>query len=278
MKVVTTIDGEFVQPRDARISVYDNALLYAEGLFETFLSIDERVIFMQHHLQRMSAGLKVTGIKLPVNRKTLKEWMVKTTSAHPAHVKKLRMTITGGEVPRWGGNQGNPRVILTATPHEFPQQPFRLNVAEFKIDQDSVFRRIKTISYVIHAAALKQAKRQKLDDAILLNIRDQVAEVTSANIFWVKRGKVFTPPISAGGLDGVTRRELLQKAPKWGVRIAEQNCKMETLLKADEVFISSSLKVVSPVGLIASDPGRAEYETGPITQHLRDRFYKLLRV
>ncbi len=278
MKVVTTIDGEFVPRSKACISVYDNALLYAEGLFETLLAVDRHVVYMTHHLQRLSAGLKVTGLKLPVKRGTLKEWMRMTVAAHPSHIKKLRLTITSGEASRWGGRDGLPRIILTATSHEFPQEPFRLNVAEFRIDEDSVFRRIKTISYAIHAAALKQARREKLDDAILLNSKNHVAEVTSANIFWVKRGRVYTPPISAGCLDGVTRLELLAQAPKWGVSIAERNCSLDTLIKADEVFISSTLKVVSPVGMIKTDKGTVRFETGPVTRMLQENFYKLLKV
>jgi len=278
VKVVTTIDGKFVPREKACISVFDNALLYAEGLFETFLAVDDRVVFVDDHLRRLSAGLKVTGLKLPVDRRTLKQWMVQTAAAHPDHIKKLRLTITSGEAARWVGIQGPPRVILSASPHELPQAPYTLHLSEFRIDQNSVFRRIKTISYAIHAAALKQAKRYRLDDALLLNTSNQVAEVTSANILWVKRGRVFTPPISAGCPAGGTATGLPRRAPGWGVSIAERNCQMETLLAADEVFISSSLKVIVPVGKIKTDKGTFGLRTGPVAEYLRDRFYRLLRI
>ncbi|MCP4685201.1 MAG: hypothetical protein GY867_07090, partial [bacterium] len=154
-KTVTTINGKRVPESKARISVFDNALLYAEGLFETFLAIDDHVVFMEEHLDRLYKGASVIDLQIPVTRRTLSRWMKATIKAHPNRVKKLRLTMTSGEAARWVGVQGKPQVILSASPHKLPSEPFRLKVSDWKVDQDSIFRRIKTISYAIHAAALK---------------------------------------------------------------------------------------------------------------------------
>ena len=121
----------------AKISVLDNALLYAEGLFETLLACDDRVLFLKEHLDRLYRGAAVLDLKPPVSRKQLTEWMRYTAKAHPARIKKLRLTITSGESERWVGVAGKAQVILTAAPHTLPTQPYRLQVSDFKIDQDS---------------------------------------------------------------------------------------------------------------------------------------------
>ncbi len=272
LKTVTSINGKIVRRGSDKISVFDNALLYAEGLFETFLAVDEQIIFADAHLKRLYKGARVIGLDIPVAPDRLKLWMQKTLKDHPDKVKKIRLTVTSGESARWVGNQGKPQVILSASPHQLPQEPFKLYVSRFRVDHKSVFRVIKTISYAIHAAALKQARLAKCDDALLLNESDKVAEVTSANIFWVKNGRVFTPPIGSGCLEGVTRGIVLKEARKLGFHLTEKNCSLDTLLRADEVFISSSLKLVVGVSLIKAERKTYRLPTGPVTDVFAQHF------
>lgn len=267
---VTTINGKQVSGDGAKISVFDNALLHAEGLFETFLACDNRVLFLDEHLDRLYRGAKVIDLTPPVNRDKLARWMKATVAAHPARIKKLRLTITSGEAPKWVGIQGKPQVILSAAPHTIPTQPFRLQVSDFRVDQDSEFRRIKTISYAIHAAALKRACQDGFDDALLINQRGRVAEVTSANIFWRRGRAVYTPPLSAGCLEGVTRYVVLNSAKKHGVRIIERAESLERMITADEVFISSSLKLVIGVSEIVHGRKRFRFASGDTARQLSE--------
>ncbi len=277
-RTVTTINGRPIPYSQAMISVFDNSLLYAEGLFETFLACEDRVLFQKEHLDRLYQGAAIIDLKPPVGRRRLAEWMRATLKAHPDRIKKLRLTITSGEAARWVGVQGKPRVILSAAPHTLPRRPFRLQVSNWKVDQDSEFRRIKTISSAIHAAALKRARQQKYDDALLLNQKGRVAEVTSANIFWRRGGKVYTPPVTAGCLEGVTRRLILREAGKLKLPVLEKSEKLDRLIEADEVFISSSLKLVIGVSEIAYGRKRYLFEPGDITRTIAGRIAELARI
>ena len=270
IRTVTTINGRLVSKREARISVFDNSLLYADGLFETFLACRDRVLFLDEHLERLYKGSRVIDLTPPVGRTTLARWMETTLKAHPARIKKLRLTVTSGEAAKWVGVAGTPQVILSAAPHRLPTRPFRLQVSEFRVDQDSEFRRIKTLSYAIHAAAIKRAAQGGFDDALMLNQRGHISEVTSANIFWRKGRRIFTPPLSAGCLEGVTRSVVLSGAKKLGVEILEKSAPLDRMLEADEVFICSSLKLVIGVSEIAVGPQRFHFPSGVITSQLAD--------
>ncbi len=273
-KTVTTINGERVPHSKAKISVYDNSLLYAEGLFETFLACDDRVMFLEEHLTRLYKGAAVINLTPPVGRRQLAAWMKQTLAAHPNRIKKLRLTITSGESKRWTGLAGKPQVILMAGPHTIPTRPFRLDVSTFKVDQDSAFRRIKTISYAIHAAALKRASEKGYDDALMLNNRGHVAEATSANIFWCRRGRIYTPPLSAGCLEGTTRHVVLREAKKLGLSVVERTDSLARVVDSDEMFVSSSLKLVLGVSEIAHGRRRHRFGAGEITQTIMDRIYR----
>ncbi len=272
---LASINGKLVKPDKAKISVYDNSLLYAEGLFETFLGVDERIIFAKEHLDRLERGAKVTGLRIPVTRKQIEVWMKRALKAYPAKVKQLRLTVTSGDSARWRGKSSDPQVIILVGPHQLPSRPSRLIVSPFRVDEESVFRRIKTISYAIQAAALRIAKQKKYDDAIMLNESGYVAEVTSANIFWVKKGVVYTPPLDAGCLEGTTREVMLRETRKLKLNLVEQHATLKQLLAADEIFISSSTRLVISVQEIA-DKKRHTFAPGPITERYRQHFLKLV--
>ena len=271
----TTIDGRLVTPEEACVSVFDNALLYAEGLFETLLVIDDRIIFLHEHLGRLRAGSKTTGMPVPVDEPKLQRWMTKTAQAHPGKVKKIRLTITSGESARWVGCQGKPHVIVSAADHTIPSIPYRLWTSPFRVDDRSIFRQIKTISYAINAAAYRQAAERGFDDALLLNEREELAETTSSNLFWVRRGIIYTPPLWAGCLAGVTRRVLFREAARLGIKLRERRCTLAELATVDEVFISSSLKLVIGVSEIRAGRRVLHFEGGPVTARLRDHFFAL---
>jgi branched-chain amino acid aminotransferase len=273
--VVVSINGRFVPRSAAKVSIFDNAFLYAEGLFETFLVVDSEIQFLDIHLDRLYRGAKAIDIAIPVSRTKLESWLKAAAKKHPDRIHKLRLTISAGESARWIGRQGKPQVIIFASPHEMPMHPFSLWVSPNRIDQDSEFRQIKTLSYVIQALGLRQAKTHGCHDALLLNHRGQAAEVTSANIFWVQKGRIYTPPLSAGCLDGVTRRIVLREAHKLGLEVREGNTTVTKLLSADEMFISSSLKLVVAVNKIVVNGKLNRLPIGSITGSLAERFYRL---
>lgn len=272
---LASINGTLVQPAQAKISVFDNSLLYAEGLFETLLGVGNRLIFAREHLDRLERGAKVTGLKIPVSRRQIETWMVRALRAYPAHVKQLRLTITSGDSPRWRGQTSDPQVIILVGPHQLPSKPSRLIVSPFRVDEESVFRRIKTISYAIQAAALRAARQKKYDDALMLNESGHVAEVTSANIYWVSKGVVYTPPLSAGCLEGTTREVMLRESRKLKLRLVEKKATLSQLLKADEIFISSSTRLVISVQEIA-EKKRHHFAPGPITEKYRQHFLQIV--
>lgn len=277
-KIVTSINGRIVGGKEARISVYDNALLYAEGLFETFLTIGDRLAFPKEHFMRLRQGARLLGLKLPVSESKLISWLKKIARAHPARLKRLRLTITGGESAVWTGQRGNSQVICSAVEHKFDNSPLKLYAPESKIDERLVFNRIKTISYGAKAAALREAQKNKCDDALLVNSSGNISELTSANIFWTKNNKIYTPPVTAGCLEGVTRKIILKEAKRNRWQIIEKNCSLKELKSADEVFSSSSVRLVRAVGEIRAKNYKAKFEAAPMSEIIFTRIREILNI
>jgi branched-chain amino acid aminotransferase len=129
---------------------------------------------------------------------------------------------------------------------------------------------VKTISWLNNVWAVAEANKEDFDEVLMLNERGEVAECTSANIFAVREGKILTPPLNSGCLEGVTRGILMETAPEAGLPVVEQALRPEDLFSADEVFISSTNRNLINVSEIAGH--QIANAPGPVCNRLNDLF------
>src|SRR6266403_1256028 len=127
---------------------------------------------------------------------------------------------------------------------------------------------VKTISWLNNVWAASEANKEGFDEVVMLNERGEVTECTSANIFAVKEGKILTPPLNSGCLEGVTRGILMEIAPETGVSVVEQALRPEELYSAEEVFISSTNRNLISVDEIAGH----KIAVGPVCDRMNDLF------
>src|SRR5208282_6886380 len=176
------------------------------------------------------------------------------------------------QVGFWQSDEKIPEVDLIIYTAPLPQyhEPVRLAIREQGRHAASPLAGVKTTSWLQNVWAVAEAQKEGLDEVVLLNERGEVAECTSANIFVVKDGKVFTPPLNSGCLEGVTRGILFEIAPEAGISLVQQTLRPEDLYAADEVFISSTNRNVISVGEIAGH--RIAAPSGPLAKRLNALF------
>jgi branched-chain amino acid aminotransferase len=137
----------------------------------------------------------------------------------------------------------------------------------------SEFAGAKINSWAMNLTWLETAQRRGFDEAILLNERSEVSELTSANIFIARGSDVLTPPLSSGCLPGITRELLLSDVHSPGFKVSERELKVNDLYEADEVFITSSTRDLLAVREIE---GRKIDHQGNAMEALRDAFRSYL--
>jgi branched-chain amino acid aminotransferase len=183
-----------------------------------------------------------------------------------------RIYFVYNSVGFWQSEEERPKVDLIIYSAPLPQyrEPIRLGLRQHGRHAASPLAGVKSTSWLPNVWALAQAQQEGFDESVLLNERGEIAECTAANIFAVKNGKVYTPPLNSGCLEGVTRGILFEIAPEAGIGVAQQAMKPEDLYSADEVFITSTNRNLLGVGEIASHPIAAA--PGPITRKLDELF------
>jgi branched-subunit amino acid aminotransferase/4-amino-4-deoxychorismate lyase len=244
MEEIIFLNGKFLPPDEAKVSVLAPGFLCGFGLFETMRFYQGKTVYLDAHLQRLIRSCRLIGLKLPYSQNKLKQIIRKTVSLSRFFDVYLRLTLYQGKE--------SSEILILAKEYLAPdaqtyKQGFRAQAFSLRKDGFSFLAGIKTTSRLGYEIAFQQAVAAGFDEAVILNSRGYIAEASRSNIFWVQEGSLFTPDISCGCLAGVTRGAIFDLAKKYNFRIYTGNFVLSDLLQAQEAFLTNSLIGVMPL-------------------------------
>ncbi len=273
------IDGKFVKGDDAKISVWDHAVLYGDAVFDTARVYDGKIFKLDEHIDRLYDSAKGLALKPPVNAAELKRIVVETVKRNGVTSGQIRIIVTRGEGPPGIDPTVCPKASLIVS--ALPVAPMlgrsgvRLLISTVrKKSPIAVDSKIKSINYIDNILAKIQAKAAGFDDAIMLDPSGYVAEASGANIFYVKKGRLFTPPATVA-LEGVTRGTILDLARGLGIETNEGQCTTQDLYSADEVFLTGT-GIDGIVQTVEIDGRKIGNGSWPISDRLRKAYTELI--
>lgn len=236
----------------------DRGLLLGDGLFETVLALDGKLVGLAAHLDRMAAGCAVMGLP-PLDRPLAERLMEQALAGVAAPRAAVRLTLTAGS-----GGRGldrpdtpEPRLFASASVSPLPPGPARLITSSVRRNEGSPAARLKTLAYLDSVLARREARERGGDEALMLNSSGEAACAAAANVFWVSQGQLFTPALECGVLAGTMRARVLAAAGRLGVAVAEVHAPVEALRGAEAIFLTNSLMGVRAVSRLD------EMEFGP---------------
>ncbi len=245
-------NGERVAGAGLRLSPWQAGLLTGWGLFST-LRIYQGVPFAwEDHWARLAADAAQLHVDTAGLRELAERGLAELVAANAAPEAVARIYLIrnhGGLLaPPAGGAGSRPTDLLLVT---LPLRAWRpraaLRLQPHGRHAQAPLARTKTLTWSHNLVLVEAANAAGFDDVLLLNERGEVAECTSANVFVARAGRLFTPPLDSGALPGVSRKVLLEAAPRHGLAIAEAVLREADLRAADEIFITSTTRVVQPV-------------------------------
>lgn len=253
-------NGEFLD-RSLAISPTDRGLTNGLGLFETVLALDGKPVALDLHLARMKSGAARLGWSLVdddigvaisklLGRKGLEEGRARVRIAMTAGTGELRTLSRGQDALLW----------ISAASCPPPPDSVTLATASFPRNERSPLAGLKCASYAENLIALDQARLAGAEEALFYNIRGELCEAGTANVFVVKDGVTTTPPLSSGCLPGTMRERVMCQIP-----VREAVLGAGDVESADEIFLTSATRGVVPVVTI---DGRA-LSAGPVAERLR---------
>lgn len=279
------IDGKFYSERDAKISVFDHGLLYGDGVFEGIRAYNGRVFRLKEHIDRLFYSAKAILLDIPISHEKLCQAVIESCRANKLRDAYIRLVVTRG-VGTLGLNPRsckNPSVIIIAGKIQvYPQELYArgmeiVTVPTVRNLHSALNPAIKSLNYLNNILAKIEANNAGVEEAVMLNADGFVSECTADNLFIVKNGELFTPPLSAGALYGITRQTVIELAQKSRIKVSEPNLTRYDLFNADECFLTGTGAEIMPVIQI---DGRVigTGKPGKITRKLVDDYHALTKV
>jgi branched-chain amino acid aminotransferase len=278
------LDGQFLPESEAKISVFDHGLLYGDGIFEGIRFYNGRVFRLPEHTDRLWDSARSICLEIPMSKEAMDEALLETIRRNGLRDGYIRQIVTRGV-----GNLGlnptqckKPSVIIIATTIAlYSEEAYRnglmvVTCATRRTGAAQLNPAVKSLNYLNNVMARIEANLAGADEALMLNEAGNVAECTADNVFVIKKGKIFTPPIAAGALRGITRSVAFEIAEELGMEVKETDITRHDVFVADECFLTGTAAEVIPV--IKAD-GRmiGTGKPGPITAQIIAGFRKLTR-
>jgi len=260
-----------------RLSPGQSGLLSGWGLFTT-VRVTEGIPFaFEHHWKRLSRDAERTHCPFPFEEETVRAQLNDVLSANEVREGCARIYAIYNQPGFWRSDEPFPQTDLLLLSAGLPsyREPARLGLRPHGRHAASPLAGVKVTAWLNNVWSLYEAHQAGFDETVLLNERGEVAECTTANIFCARAGRVATPPLSSGCLEGITRGILLEIGKDAGLAVEEDTLRPEDLYAADEVFISSTNRSMLSVGEINGH--KIAVAPGPITQKLEKIFATYMR-
>ena len=277
-------NGKLVAWEDAKVHVLTHALHYGTGVFEGERAYDTQrgtAIFRHsEHIERLFRSAELYYMPIPFTREQIRTATHELISANGLRSCYIRPIVYRGygtmglfplEAPvdvtiavwPWGAYLGE----------ESKSMGVRAKISSWrKISGDSLIPAAKATGQYLNSVLAKvEVHKAGYDEAILLDERGFVSECSGENLFLVRNGRVSTPPLSAGNLDGISRNSVIELATDMGLEIAVRDFDRAELYMADEVFITGTAAELVPVREIDDHP-IGEGGRGPLTTKLQQAF------
>ncbi len=277
------LNDRFVPKEQAVVSVFDHGFLYGDGVYETIRSYGSRIFMRDQHLARLRRSAEAIGLSIPIPEKEwpalLYEAMERNDVGNDRVDAYIRITISRGEGDIGLDPALCPRptvVMMTNALRPYPVQMYQdgvsLIIARTRRNLPAALSpQIKATNFLNNILAKREAIAAGAFDAVLLNWQDKLTECTVSNLFFVHNGRLRTPALDCGILDGITRDLVLLLAREEGVAVEEGHYTALDLSEASECFLTNTSMEIMPVTSLNHCPidhGRP----GPLTHRLQALF------
>jgi branched-chain amino acid aminotransferase len=280
MRGAVYVNGKIAPADQAVVPVYDHGFVYGEGVYETLRTYNRVPFLYDRHMRRLRQSAERLLLDVPFDDATLLEWIGQTIAAagelDQAYIRIL-LTRGVGDLNYDPKSTPKPTTVIIVKPFEAPAarvftEGIRISLVDMlRNHPKSVNPVIKSNNLLNNALAMQAAYRAGAEEALMCNYRGELTECSQANFFMVRRGAALTPKSAAGLLEGVTRAFIFELGRELGIDVREEVLLPEDLATADEMFITSTTRELSPVVKV-DDRVVGSGKPGPVTRQLLERY------
>ncbi|MEI5909519.1 aminodeoxychorismate lyase [Bacillus spongiae] len=255
------MNGMYVKKEEAVISPFDHGFLYGMGLFETFRTYNGHPFLLDDHIERLHRGFQELNISHSIKKETILSILNELQVRNQLRDAYVRLNVSAGvgDIGLRSSAYDNPTIIVfQKEPPSLPSSEKEGKILNLKRNTPETRFRLKSHHYFNNMAAKRELGVSPDGEGIFLTEHRYVAEGITSNIFWYKGGKLYTPSVETGILNGITRQFILSISSRLEINVEEGLYSVDELLKADEIFVTNSIQEIVPLNKLCDEkfPGR----------------------
>lgn len=234
------INGNFLQANEPLFTAQNRGFRYGDGVFETMKIYRSTILLEQFHFERVFLGLKMLQIENSLQFSEIVSLILELCKKNNCiNLARVRFAV-------FRNQQNSAEFVIEAFPLaeevvQWDDRGLTIDLYPYARKSNDAFSNLKTANFLPYVLAENFAKERGLDDAIVLNALNFIADSSKANIFLIKGNEIFTPALHQGCVAGVMRRFLLEQLKTNNFRIYQEELSESQLLEADEVFLTNSI-------------------------------------
>ncbi|NOZ45414.1 MAG: 4-amino-4-deoxychorismate lyase [Chlorobi bacterium] len=249
-------NSEIVQVSKVEISTFNRAFRYGDAIFETMHANDAKVQFFEHHFSRLTESMQTLKMELPegFNVGFLAKIIHKLLDRNKFYKgARVRLTVYRSGKGYYVPNTNQVSFIVEC--EALQNAVYKLNEKGKQINIYNEIRKpvnklslLKSGNALLFVMAGIYLKENNLDDCIILNEKTEICEFISSNIFIIKNSTIYTPPITAGCVNGIMRKIVIEIAAKLNYKLVEKKLVVDNLNEAEEVFSTNAIQGIQWIG------------------------------
>ncbi|HSZ26105.1 MAG TPA: aminotransferase class IV [Cytophagaceae bacterium] len=236
-------NDQFIAENNFVISPYNRAFCYGDGLFETMLFRDGKLLFLDDHLKRLTEGLVQLDIKLPksLTKETILKNVVELKDKNNLH-QNARIKI---QVWRKQGGLITPETteaeytILASPYNKAVETKEKVFTSEGLSLNYTPLSKYKTLNVLPYLLAGIEKKKRSADEILLTDTKGNIAEACSSNVFWSKSDTLYTPSLETGCIEGIMRKQIIRFCHSENIKVVEGLYPIQDLFSAELIFTSN---------------------------------------
>ena len=234
-----------------QLDITDRSCQYGDGLFETLAVRHGKVEFLEAHLQRLAQGAASLGIPMPEVARWRDDIRAILAGRQQAVLKLILSRGPGGRGYQTPGDPVVSRIVMLhpwpVYPPEYIEQGVRVRFCETRLAEQPRLAGIKHLNRLEQILARREWQDETIHEGLMQDTRDRVIEATMSNLFWLKDDTLHTPDLSACGVQGIMRQQILELAPALGLDVQIADTTRQALDEADGLFLTNSVIGLWPV-------------------------------
>lgn len=215
-------------------------VFYGDGVFETFRCKGDLPVYLNKHLDRLKHGADLLSIPYPQTNSIIEyiSTAYQNSGIQDANLKICLLPV-GDNI--FYEKPSDVSILISVRQIDNTACNYSICLSSHKRNQNSVLNTVKSMNYLEKILARREAIEKGFDDAVVVNLNNEITETSSSNIFWIRGKGLYTPSVNCGLLPGITREVVIDLMKELGYQINERRFGLSYMLNSDFVFLTNSI-------------------------------------